>query len=126
MTQRPSAYVLILANLIPVAGVLLFDWNVLSILILYWAESVVIGIINYIGNDEYKRASLFVLMFRPYGRIMTMQIAILFGAAFVMFFGSPLPMLLILIAAKIVIDLRLHGKERDKFSVAQLLTVEAH
>jgi hypothetical protein len=226
MTQRPSAYVLILANLIPVAGVLLFDWNVLSILMLYWAESVVIGIINvlrmiccqndnilqglplpggrslpkevstamsqgmsrvsvngikfflvpfftvhyggfcfghlslllvfssgglaplgvasskldpwepsfliavaaiffshllsfftnYIGNDEYKRASLFVLMFRPYGRIITMQFAILFGAAFVMFFGSPLPMLLILIAAKIVIDLRLHGKERVKFS----------
>lgn len=72
---------------------------------------------NYIGNDEYKRASLFVLMFRPYGRIITMQIAIIFGAAFVMFFGSPLPMLLILIAAKIVIDLRLHRKERVKFSI---------
>ena len=227
MTQRPSAFVLILANLIPVAGVLLFDWNVATILVLYWAESVVIGILNvlrmiccqsdnilqglplpggqslpkevstamtqgmprvsvnsikfflvpfftvhyggfcfghlslllvfssdglaplgiasstldpwepsfliavaaiflshllsfftnYIGNDEYKRASLFVLMFRPYGRIITMQIAIIFGAAFVMFFGSPLPMLLILIAAKIVIDLRLHGKERVKFSI---------
>jgi len=227
MKQRPSAFVLILANLIPVAGVLLFDWNVATILVLYWAESVVIGILNvlrmiccqsdnilqglplpggqslpkevstamtqgmprvsvnsikfflvpfftvhyggfcfghlslllvfssgglaplgiasskldpwepsfliavaaiffshllsfftnYIGNDEYKRASLFVLMFRPYGRIITMQIAIIFGAAFVMFFGSPLPMLLILIAAKIVIDLRLHGKERVKFSI---------
>ena len=45
-----------------------------------------------------------------------MQIAILFGAAFVMFLGSPLPMLLILIAAKIAMDLRLHGKERDTFS----------
>lgn len=46
MTQRPSAFVLILANLIPVAGVLLFDWNVATILMLYWAESVVIGILN--------------------------------------------------------------------------------
>ena len=54
-------------------------------------------------------------MFRPYGRIITMQIAILFGAAFVMFLGSPLAMLLILIAVKIVMDLRLHGKERVKF-----------
>ena len=224
MKQRPSAYALIFANLLPAAGVMLFDWNVVSILLLYWAESVVIGIMNvlrlvccqtddilqgfplpagrllpdkvsaamsnsipkdygrgvkifmvpffmvhyggfcfghlslllafssggfapfgaastldpwepsfliavaaiflshllsfftnYIGNDEYKRASLFVLMFRPYGRIITMQIAILFGAAFVMFFGSPLPMLLVLIAVKIVMDLRLHGKERVKF-----------
>jgi hypothetical protein len=233
LTQRPSAYVLILANLIPVAGVLLFDWNVLSILMLYWAESVVIGIINvlrmiccqsdnilqmlplpggqavpkevsaalnqampklswtgikfflvpffmvhyggfcfghlslllafssggprpisaassmldlwqpsfwiavaaifcshlysfftnYIGNDEYKRASLVVLMFRPYGRIIAMQLAIIFGAAFVMFFGSPLPMLLILIAVKIVIDLRLHGKERMKFSLLRAVEV---
>ena len=225
MKQRPSAFVLILANLIPVAGVLLFDWNVATILVLYWAESVVIGILNvlrmiccqsdnilqglplpggqslpkevstamtqgmprvsvnsikfflvpfftvhyggfcfghlslllvfssgglaplgiasstldpwepsfliavaaiffshllsfftnYIGNDEYKRASLILLMFRPYGRIITMQFAILFGAAFVLFLGSPLPMLLILIAVKIVMDLRLHGKERVKF-----------
>ena len=75
---------------------------------------------NYIGNDEYKRASLFVMMFRPYGRIISMQITILFGAALVMFFGSPMPMLLILIAAKIVIDLRLHGKERVKFSLLQV------
>ena len=74
---------------------------------------------NYIGNDEYKRASLFILMFRPYGRIITMQIAILFGAAFVIFFGSPLPMLLILIAAKIVLDLRLHEKERMKLYQAR-------
>ncbi len=65
-------------------------------------------------------------MFRPYGRIIAMQVAIIFGAAFVMFFGSPLAMLLILIAAKIVIDLRLHGKERDKFSVTQLFAPEAH
>ena len=46
MIQRPSAYALILANLMPVAGVVLFDWNVVTILILYWAESVVIGIVN--------------------------------------------------------------------------------
>ena len=225
MKQRPSAYALIFANLLPAAGVMLFDWNVVSILLLYWAESVVIGIMNvlrlvccqtddilqgfplpggrslpdgmsaamsnsipkgygrrfkifmvpffmvhyggfcfghlslllvfssdglaplgiasstldpwepsfliavaaiffshllsfftnYIGNDEYKRASLILLMFRPYGRIITMQFAILFGAAFVLFLGSPLPMLLILIAVKIVMDLRLHGKERVKF-----------
>ena len=46
MVRQPSYYVLILANLIPVAGVLLFDWSVPSILVLYWTESVAIGVIN--------------------------------------------------------------------------------
>ncbi len=46
MTQRSSSRVLILANLIPLAGVLLFQWDILAILLLYWAESVIIGYIN--------------------------------------------------------------------------------
>jgi len=46
MTQRPSTRVLILANLVPVAGVLLLQWDVLTILLLYWAENVIIGVIN--------------------------------------------------------------------------------
>ena len=46
MSSRPSSIFLILANLIPLVGVLLLDWNVLEILLLYWTESVVIGLIN--------------------------------------------------------------------------------
>ena len=46
MYLRVSSVVLILANLFPVVGVLVFEWNVLSILILYWAENVIIGILN--------------------------------------------------------------------------------
>ena len=46
MNSRPSSIVLIFANVIPLVGVLLFDWNVLEILLLYWTESVVIGVIN--------------------------------------------------------------------------------
>ena len=37
---------LILANLVPVAGVLLLQWDVLTLLLLYWVENVVIGVIN--------------------------------------------------------------------------------
>ena len=46
--MRPtlSSVVLILTNLIPIAGVLWFDWSVLEILLLYWTESVAIGLIN--------------------------------------------------------------------------------
>ena len=223
MTQRPSSLVLILANLIPLAGVLLFQWDILAILLLYWAESVIIGYINvikmlfcrtdnvlhgvlpqlagqpapeevsnsipkmsvgeskyllilffilhygmfcfghltavveifsdtsigltagstlaelwqtsfwiavvgiagshlysffmnYIGGEEFKRANLSLLMHRPYGRIITMHLAIVFGAGLVMLLGSPLPMLLILIAGKTVLDIRLHEKERGKLA----------
>jgi len=225
MNSRPSSIVLIFANVIPLVGVLLFDWNVLEILLLYWTESVVIGVLNvlrmvtcqtdnilaglgpytagkkmppefqkhippgilsalkffiipffvlhyggfcyghlmavtgffspagfqggasaslgqvwqwdfwiaiaaigtshlfsffnnYIGKDEYKHTSLFLLMQRPYGRIVAMHIAIVFGAGFVMWLGSPLPVLMILIVAKTAMDLKLHQKERLKMAAA--------
>lgn len=43
---RFSIPALVLSNLVPVAGVLLFGWNVSSILLLYWAENAVIGFFN--------------------------------------------------------------------------------
>lgn len=43
---RPSSVVLILANLVPLIGVLLFGWRVIDILMLYWVENIVIGVIN--------------------------------------------------------------------------------
>ena len=43
---RFSVPALILSNLVPVAGVLLFDWNVSAILLLYWAENAIIGFFN--------------------------------------------------------------------------------
>jgi len=220
MTKRPSTLVLILANLGPMAGVLLFGWSVMSILILYWAESVIIGIINvlrmvcsqaenpvqgiaqlagdqvpievsesmqqipgkgfklfviiffivhyggfcfghlsfllgffsggprpigaassmlglwqpsfwiaagaifcshlysfftnYIRNGEYERTGLMILMFRPYGRIVVMHVAVIFGAIVLALLQSSIAVPLILIALKIVVDLRLHEKERRK------------
>jgi hypothetical protein len=38
-----SGLALIAANLVPLAGVLFFQWDLASVLILYWAESAVIG-----------------------------------------------------------------------------------
>ena len=42
----PSAVVLVAANLVPLAGVVAFHWTVLSVLLLYWFENVVIGATN--------------------------------------------------------------------------------
>lgn len=46
MNFRLSAIALIAANMVPLAGVLWLDWAVFDIMILYWAENVVIGVIN--------------------------------------------------------------------------------
>jgi uncharacterized protein DUF6498 len=39
---------LVLSNLVPVAGVLLWHWDVASILILYWSENLIIGAMTVI------------------------------------------------------------------------------
>ena len=37
---------LVVANLIPLVGVLFFDWNVWMILVVYWLENGVVGFFN--------------------------------------------------------------------------------
>jgi len=44
--QSLSVVFLILMNLIPIGGVLFFDWSVYEVLFLFWAESLIIGGFN--------------------------------------------------------------------------------
>src|SRR3989344_6345935 len=37
---------LILANVVPLIGVLFFNWSILFVLLYYWLESVVVGFFN--------------------------------------------------------------------------------
>lgn len=41
-----SALALVAANLVPVAGAVLLDWRLSDVMVLYWAESAVIGFFN--------------------------------------------------------------------------------
>ncbi len=52
---------------------------------------------------------------------IAMHIAIVLGAGLVMWLGSPLPMLLVLVLIKTFLDIRLHQKERGKLSAAHLM-----
>ncbi|MCR9141114.1 MAG: DUF6498-containing protein [bacterium] len=40
---------LVVGNLLPLLGVLFFEWSVMEILWIYWAESAIIGVINLIA-----------------------------------------------------------------------------
>jgi hypothetical protein len=42
----PSAVALVLANLIPLGGVVLLGWEVFPILLLFWLENVIVGVFN--------------------------------------------------------------------------------
>jgi hypothetical protein len=42
----PTALVLIAANLLPLYGVLVLDWAVLPMMVLFWLENIVIGVLN--------------------------------------------------------------------------------
>lgn len=190
----PSAIALIIANLLPLAGVVLFDWAVLDLMLLYWVENVVVGVINvlrmiagrgtgrlflipffavhygmfcfghytaishlfgvdlveafampvaealrspmwiavagitlshlfsfkfnFIDGKEYRRTGINRLMTRPYGRIVALHIAVIAGGFFITTLDNPLPALIVLIAGKIVFDLRMHTAERRVFAAA--------
>ena len=200
---RPSVIALVLANLVPVFGVLFFHWEVFPLMFLFWSENVIIGafnvlkmvlanprspvgwigkvftipffcvhygmftfvhgvlviglfdgglrpragfpnletfwqiahenhlgwailglavsrgisfVTNYLGNGEYREASLQQLMQQPYGRILVLHLSILFGGFLMMALHSPVWGLLLLVGLKIVIDLRGHFAERNKFA----------
>lgn len=43
---RPSMIALVVANLIPLAGVLFLRWEVFPIVLLFWMENVIVGVFN--------------------------------------------------------------------------------
>ena len=199
--EKPlSAWVLALANLVPLAGVLFWGWDAFALVALFWMENVVIGVFfilrmlsldprdpalwlgklflvpffcvhygmftaihgsfvfhmlggkrydtqgflpleaatraaadyrlwlplavlvashlfsflwNYLYRGEFRRAQLARLMAQPYGRVVVLHVAIIFGGFAAAMLGSPLWALLVLIALKIGLDLKAHVKEHS-------------
>lgn len=73
--------------------------------------------VNFIYRGEFRRVTVPQLMFQPYGRIVILHIAILFGAILIQFFGSPIWMLVILVVGKTILDVGLHQTERAKNAI---------
>lgn len=58
----PSAWVLVVVNLLPIVGVFVFGWNPFDLIIAYWVENLVIGVLNYfkilIAQGDYKKGEV--------------------------------------------------------------------
>jgi hypothetical protein len=86
MTGRVSLILLVAANLLPLAGVFLWDWDVFFLLLLFWCENVIIGLFGIArlivasGGDSI-RESLFQPLFflLHYGGFMFGHFMVLFG-----------------------------------------------
>ena len=68
--KPPSAWVLVAANLLPLYGVLFWDWEAFPLLALFWMENVIIGLLNAgrmlliaPGNPAAWLAKLFLVPF---------------------------------------------------------------
>lgn len=64
---------------------------------------------NYILKGEYLKSDPAMQMFRPYGRVMITHVAIIFAAVPIFLLGSPMPLLILLVIMKTVLDLILHS-----------------
>ncbi|NND57658.1 MAG: hypothetical protein HKN57_10410 [Xanthomonadales bacterium] len=186
-----STLALIVANLVPVAGAIFLGWNLSDVMVLYWAESAVIGLFNiakmivigrwaagfavpffighfggfmaihflfvytffvkgpgdmnvgggslaevgllfaslwpalaalfashawsffsnFMGRGEYRRRKVSDQMSEPYSRIIFMHMVLIFGGGLSMVIGQTAPVLVGVIALKVVFDVRAHLRE---------------
>ncbi len=70
--------------------------------------------LNYVGRREYLRVSPGQQMFSVYGRVVALHLTILGGGFLIVLLGAPVAALAILVVAKIILDLRLHLRERER------------
>jgi len=67
-------------------------------------------VLIYLGQREYRHTTMKDLMNAPYRRIAVLHIAIIAGGFLVVQLGSPLGLLVALVALKIGMDIMLHNR----------------
>ena len=101
---RPTLVLLLLA------GAVIYTVGLVAVLV---ASHLFSFLWNYLYRGEFRRAQLARLMAQPYGRVVVLHVAIIFGGFAATMLGSPLWALLVLIALKIGLDLKAHVKEHS-------------
>jgi hypothetical protein len=185
--HKGSLLMLWLANLVPLGGVFLFNWQVADIMLLFWLESAIIGFFNilkmfricgpvaifysifftghfgafmsvhlmfifalfiedegtsaslievasvfvslwpailalfishafsysrnFLGRQEYLKLTIKDQMQKPYNRIVLMHVTIIFGGFLILALNATVPVLVLLILMKTIVDAKAHVKE---------------
>ncbi len=79
--RSPSSIALIAANLLPIPGVLIMNWNLSDVMVLYWAESAVIGFWSVVKLAIIEKwTALFTIPFviGGFGAFMSMHFSFLY------------------------------------------------
>jgi hypothetical protein len=69
---------------------------------------------HYLGDEIYKQVSFNQLMFEPYPRIMALHVCLLFGGFLAISLGSPIWIILLLVALKTGADVLTYRKSAGK------------
>jgi hypothetical protein len=96
-------------DIVGIIGKLQLGWSVLALA----ASHAVSFAVNYVGNGEYNKSNVVLLMLQPYGRVMIMHITVLFGGFLLMLLGSPVIGLILLVFLKIFIDIMAHLRQHN-------------
>jgi hypothetical protein len=78
-------------------------------------------VMNFLYRGEYQKVSVLDLMIAPYGRIIVLHLAIIFGAFLGLLVGFPTGLVALLVVIKIGVDLALHLKERQTGAIWPML-----
>jgi hypothetical protein len=69
---------------------------------------------NFLGRAEFRGSSVQQQMSQPYSRIIFMHLVLILGGGLALVLGEPTPVLMLVIALKIALDVRAHRREHAK------------
>jgi len=70
--------------------------------------------VDFIGKGEYRTVTVAQQMQAPYGRMVVLHLAIVFGGLVVALLGSPTGPVVVLVLGKTALDLNYHLRDREK------------
>ena len=83
-----------------------FLWACLGLLLSHGVSFLLL----FIGQQEYRHTTVRKLMHAPYKRIVVLHVAVIAGGALVTLLGSPVGLLIALVALKTGMDIMLHNR----------------
>lgn len=89
-----------------------FLWALLALLLSHGASFLLL----FLGQGEYRRSTIRQLMNAPYKRIVVLHVAVIAGGFLVVKMGSPLGLLVALVALKTGMDIMLHRRSHREYS----------